>query len=168
MTLPWWVGVVGLAGVGVVLWTRTKPAPVAPTPSGDDAFAGNATAYNGSGWVWKQSSGELYYGSAKVAVGYSGLGDGLNNPNKQNVPNVGPIPTGGYVIGPAFDSPSSGPLTLPLQPTDPAFAEGRTGFEIHGDSLEHPGQASHGCIVVARAAREQIVESGDPNLQVIV
>ena len=38
---------------------------------------------------------------------------------------------------------------------------------MHGDSIEHPGAASEGCIIVARPIREQVWESGDRKLQVI-
>jgi len=34
-------------------------------------------------------------------------------------------------------------------------------------SIEHPGAASEGCIIVARPIREQVWESGDRKLQVI-
>ena len=32
-------------------------------------------------------------------LGYSGHGEGKNNPAMQKVPNVGPIPVGKYTIG---------------------------------------------------------------------
>ena len=38
---------------------------------------------------------------------------------------------------------------------------------IHGDSLERPGEASEGCIVIARFAREMIYNGGDHRLQVV-
>lgn len=45
---------------------------------------------------------------------------------------------------------------------------GRSGFLIHGDSIAHTGQASHGCIILPRSVREQIAASGDDELEVTV
>jgi hypothetical protein len=44
---------------------------------------------------------------------------------------------------------------------------GRDGFLIHGDSVEHPGTASHGCIIMSRAIREAIAQSDDHELNVV-
>lgn len=45
---------------------------------------------------------------------------------------------------------------------------GREGFLIHGDSIVHMGQASHGCIILPRSIREQIAASGDDEIEVTV
>jgi hypothetical protein len=45
-------------------------------------------------WTWHQSSGDLSHDGSHVAHGYSGAGDGKNNPAFQRVHNVGPIPQG--------------------------------------------------------------------------
>jgi hypothetical protein len=44
---------------------------------------------------------------------------------------------------------------------------GRDGFLMHGDSIEHPGCASEGCIIVGRAVREAVSESDDKSLEVV-
>jgi hypothetical protein len=44
---------------------------------------------------------------------------------------------------------------------------GRTGFLIHGDSLQHPGRASNGCIILPRPIRDRIAASGDDQLTVV-
>jgi hypothetical protein len=44
---------------------------------------------------------------------------------------------------------------------------GRTDFRIHGDSIQHPGQASNGCIILKKSIREKIICSGDTELEVI-
>jgi hypothetical protein len=41
-----------------------------------------------------------------IATGYSGIGDGKNDPTKQCIEDVGPIPRGDYKIGDAVDEPS--------------------------------------------------------------
>ena len=46
-------------------------------------------------------------------------------------------------------------------------ANGRTNFLIHGDSTNHPGDASEGCIVLSRTIRQAIAVSGDTDLEVV-
>lgn len=103
-----------------------------------------------------------------LAVGYSGHGPGLNNPTAQAAPDVGPIPRGLWSIGAPRDTPEHGPFVLPLIPHSATDCCGRSGFLIHGDEVEHPGEhlASHGCIVLPREAREQIWQSGDHVIEV--
>ena len=38
---------------------------------------------------------------------------------------------------------------------------------MHGDSKEHPGCASHRCVILPRTVREQVWNSGDRELEVI-
>ena len=99
----------------------------------------------------------------------SGHGEGVNDPAMQSIANFGPIPQGRWMINSPRKVPGRGPYVLPLvaSPTTDIF--GRSGFLIHGDSLEHPGahEASHGCIILAHAVREQIWESGDHELEVV-
>jgi hypothetical protein len=44
---------------------------------------------------------------------------------------------------------------------------GRSGFLIHGDSIQHPGEASEGCIIMPPDARHRIWASGDDSLHVV-
>lgn len=117
-------------------------------------------------WIWRQASGDLERDGAVLRSGYSGNGPGKNNPAMQAVRDVGPIPQGEYRIGAAFDSLAMGPVVLPLYPVEPVKAFGRSGFFIHGDSIEHPGEASLGCIILPRDAREAIAASKDAQLTV--
>lgn len=120
-------------------------------------------------WTYAQRSGQLREDGALVAVGYSGFGEGKNNPALQAVHDVGPIPRGDYhITGPeCVDAPGPhGPYVLRLTPASGTNTHGRSGFLIHGDSAEHPSAASHGCIVLPRAVREWIVESGAAYLTV--
>lgn len=111
-------------------------------------------------WLYRQASGELSLDGAVhvgVGYGYSGHGDGKNNPDLQRVPNVGPIPAGSYTIGTAYTHPQKGPLVMRLTPHSDTF--GRSGFLIHGDSIAHPGEASEGCIILSHSIRQQVSES---------
>jgi hypothetical protein len=38
---------------------------------------------------------------------------------------------------------------------------------MHGDSKEHPGCASEGCVILPRTVREQVWSSGDHDLKVV-
>lgn len=118
-------------------------------------------------WKWDQSAGKLYRDGQLVSTGYSGLGRGKNNPVMQAAVGVGPIPRGLWTIGAPYDSPNTGPYTLGLAPKAGTDTRGRSAFRIHGDSIAHPGQASHGCIILPRPIRERIWRSGDRDLEVI-
>ena len=137
-------------------------------------------------WVYQQSSGNLYrhltISSDKAETGfpglssatflgrgYSGNGKGLNNPDMQNVPDVGPIPCGDWYMGPAYDHPEHGPVTIPLRPEPGTQTFGRDHFLCHGDLKDAPGQfkASKGCMIMPRWIRERMSQSGDHLLRVI-
>ena len=119
-------------------------------------------------WVYSQTTGILAKDGQKVDVGYSGHAAGLNCPDLQAVHKVGPIPQGFYEIGAPVDTETHGPFVLPLQPDPDNQMFGRDGFLIHGDRIGQPaGSASEGCIILARATREKIWNSGDRTLQVV-
>lgn len=122
-------------------------------------------------WVWRQATGELLQRlddslySDVIATGYAGMGAGQNNPAMQCVEDVGPIPRGWYTIGDAVEDPTL--FTLPLTPDPDNDMCGRSGFLIHGDSIQLPGWASQGCIVLDATTRQKISASGLNRLQVI-
>lgn len=119
-------------------------------------------------WQYEQLTGKLYDDrDALIAIGYSGGGEGKNNPALQNVHNVGPIPIGVYRIGRGIDTVTHGPLVLPLTPMNPNIMNGRYGFLIHGDSLVQPGTASEGCIIMPRDVRSLINDGGDKFIRVV-
>ena len=107
-------------------------------------------------WFWVQNEGKLYDGNGAVCVGYSGFAVGKNNPAYEEVPDIGPIPIGTWGIGAAENNPQLGPIARPLTPLDGTDTHGRDGFFIHGDSIEHPGAASHGCVILPPAIREEM------------
>lgn len=87
--------------------------------------------------TYSQSTGHLKCvdGSGNTVMetnGYAGNGSGQSNPDTQGIPNVGPLPRGNYGMGPAQNSPNTGPLTIPLT----CLKKGQP-----------PRNASHGCIV---------------------
>jgi Protein of unknown function (DUF2778) len=117
---------------------------------------------------YHQISGEMLQDGKHVAFGYSGKGEGRNNPAYQQVRCVGPIPAGLWTIsGPPLDTDQHGPFVLHVDAAEGTNTFGRSGFLVHGDSKVSPGMASEGCIVMPRNAREQIWASGDRDLQVI-
>ncbi len=119
-------------------------------------------------WTYNQSSGQLSKDGIPLAVGYSGFGEGKNNSQFEPLPDVGPIPAGLWEIcGPPFDAEERGPYVLRLEPMPGTITYGRVGFLMHGDSVEHPGQASKGCIVMDRITRGRVYQSGDRTLEVI-
>jgi hypothetical protein len=119
-------------------------------------------------WTYVQQTGQLSRNGQLAATGYSGFDGGKNNPAMQAVANVGPIPCGEWkIVGPPVNTTQHGPYVLQLQPTTETNTFGRSGFLMHGDSVEAPGCASRGCIVMARAVREKVWESGDRDLEVV-
>jgi hypothetical protein len=108
-----------------------------------------------------------------VDIGYSGKGNGLNNPFDQDVQgakdksDAGPIPSGTYTIGKMFDNTGkTGPGSMRLTPDAGNDMHGRSGFLIQGDNSKHNYSASEGCIIVSRSARNAIASSGITRLEV--
>lgn len=119
-------------------------------------------------WVYEQLTGRLSLdGGSVIATGYSGAGDGKNNPTEENIRDVGPIPEGIYYIEAPVDSPVHGPFAMHLMPDVDNVMFGRSGFLIHGDSIERPGRASEGCIILPLKIRHDIWDSGEHRLQVV-
>lgn len=96
-----------------------------------------------------------------VGYGYSGHGVGLNDPAQQAVADVGPIPVGKYEVGRFFDDPEKGPIVSHLTPMPGTDTHGRAGFMIHGDNKALDHSASHGCVILPRVLREQMMASND-------
>ena len=118
--------------------------------------------------TYEQLTGKLSTNEGKILnIGYAGHGQGKNNPQMQDVHNIGPIPKGKYTIGPWYDSPHTGPFTLPLTPDASNEMFGRSDFKIHGDSINAPGTASNGCIIMPHDIRIKINSMSDKCLTVI-
>jgi len=100
-------------------------------------------------WRYVQSTGNLYRPEGTLeSAGYSGRGEGLNNPALQNKQN-GPIPVGKYTCANPVLHPRFGEDAVPLAPFPTNTLFGRTGFWAHG--------AIDGCLVLPRAVRLLLV-----------
>src|SRR5437763_1203410 len=119
-------------------------------------------------WKYEQASGKLINPAGSViCLGYSGRGEGLNNASMQHVGGVGPIPQGAWEVGRFSDDlGGKGRLVCNLVPADGTETHGRSGFMIHGDNSHGDRSASHGCIILPRLIREQILASSDRTLEV--
>lgn len=116
-------------------------------------------------WTYQISSGTLLnLNNIAVGKGYAGHGKGLNNPDMMNVPDVGPLPAGKYKIGQPHDDKHVGVFALPLTPDADNKMFGRSAFYIHGDNPQLNHTASNGCIILSRAVRNDIANSGDDDL----
>ena len=105
---------------------------------------------------YDQVTGHITNDEGKLlATGWSGNGDGKNNPAMQDVHSVGPLPQGVYKVC-EWEYEHNGlghDVVAILQVEGETF--GRDGFFIHGPAInsEHYGQESKGCIVVPREGR---------------
>ena len=119
--------------------------------------------------IYSQSSGTLFCWNDQVGVyldeeAYSGAGVGKNNPEWDDVPNIGPIPKGTYTVGPSVTVPGKtipGKQLIPdaiTKATFPEFREDWT-FYIHGGyprNSKKYGTASEGCIILNKTPRGKI------------
>lgn len=109
----------------------------------------------------------LITGSNFIGKGYSGFGSGINNPDFESVPDIGPIPKGEYKIVQWYDKyEGKGLVVARLEPVN-HDAHGRNGFLIHGDNTEVNHTASHGCIVTSKDVRVNWRKSGDTKVFVV-
>jgi hypothetical protein len=116
-------------------------------------------------FTYNSKTGEFSQDGNYICTGYSGTGEGRNNPDMESVMNVGPIPRGEYTIGEAHSEPVLGPVVMNLDPKEGSNVFGRSLFRIHGDNATH--DASHGCVILPRVARELVARSPDKVLQVV-
>lgn len=113
------------------------------------------------GWQYQRrgadGNGHLFLNGEEVGQGYSGHPpSGLNNPDMEQVRDVGPIPGGRWLIGTFRSDPHLGPCVAPLTPLIPTDAFGRSGFFIHGDNANGNHSASDGCVILSLDLRERI------------
>jgi RHS repeat-associated protein len=160
-------------------WTRKDPIRFNGRLANLYGYVGNDPVNwidnNGLVWTYSQSSQQLSHtdGSGNTTnegSGYSGNGDGLNNPAMQGVQNVGPIPQGKYTINPQQNNVTGNGTSLPnsmtLTPDPSNNMFGRGGVLIHGDNSNGDNSASEGCIILNRSIRNKIANSGDNSLNV--
>jgi hypothetical protein len=122
---------------------------------------------------YKQETGDLLLNDEHIAFGYSGGGEGKNNPAMQDIHDVGPIPRGRYKVeliadqnGVPVDYEEKKAPVFHLIPDPSNEMFGRAGFLIHGDSISAPGTASEGCVIMAHWVRDKVRTSGESDLLV--
>lgn len=116
--------------------------------------------------TYDQKSGHIGIRNTFIGTGYSGFGEGLDNPAMEAVSNVGPIPRGHWRIARWDDHHGEkGPQVAVLEPVG-HDAHGRSAFLIHGDNSALNHTASHGCIIAGRAIRDALRSSGETELTV--
>ena len=120
-------------------------------------------------WTFHQLSGAIEHDGKVLDYGWSGYEDAINIPAMQDIPGIGPIPRGTYIMrDPPVDHPEMGPYALKLTPAVDTQLYGRSGFWWHDRSIHVPFDSSRGCVVSHRATRQAAWESGDHVLQVVV
>lgn len=107
---------------------------------------------------YSQSTGIFSQDGKQLAVGYSGNGVGLNQPNAQMIHNVGPIPQGSYTIAPPHADEKVGPVAMRLSPAPGNEMFNRGDFLIHGPHANDQHNSSEGCIIIEHNVRCQIGE----------
>lgn len=120
-------------------------------------------------FTYSQRTGVLCRNNIAISRGYSGRGEGVNNPGWQNIRMVGPCPRGKYTIGYAHTEPKLGPVAMRLTPDPDNEMFSRAGFFIHGDNAELDHTASEGCLIFNLSTRTGIsaaVNEGDNQLEV--
>lgn len=120
-------------------------------------------------WIYHQATGKIYHDKQlESSLGYAGSGIWKNNPSGETQKNLGPLPRGKYTIADHFiHHPHAGKHVLRLTPSPSNQMYGRSGFLIHGDSIQAPGTASNGCIILPYAVRQKVFASGDRALEVV-
>jgi RHS repeat-associated protein len=99
---------------------------------------------------------------------YSGKGADKDNPSSEKLKFRGPIPRGLWLVTDDVND-SKGPMTIVLKPVaanNNAKWHDRDAFLIHGDSINNPGNASEGCIVLPPGMRQQIINHNGGLLRV--
>ncbi len=107
-------------------------------------------------WKFESGTGKIW-GSTNnyLGIGYAGQGAGKCNPEMENVKGIGPLPHGLWKPVQFFAvHPTVGKDAVRVDPADQEtldrvkkYGRDPMSFFMHGDSIEHPGLASHGCMV---------------------
>lgn len=118
-------------------------------------------------WLYKQSTGELYRDGKLIETGYSGSLTNKNNPEREHVRGMGPIPRGTWKIG-STDT-SKGPLTIALKHiSGNVYGRDMHTFRMHGEKAHGiSGFASEGCIIMHPATRLLVSNDHGSYLEVV-
>lgn len=124
-------------------------------------------------WTYEQDTGRMLRPDSTLAgTGYAGGNEGknpegINNHEMQGVSKIGPLPLGIYTMGNPLMQSHLGPFAIPLIPSPSNEMFMRSAFFCHGDTTPS-GNASEGCIIQARSVRNEMWNSDDHTLQVIL
>lgn len=118
-------------------------------------------------WTYKQSTGELFRDGKLIEKGYSGVLTNKNNPDREQVRGMGPIPRGTWKIG--STGTSKGPLTITLiHVSGNSYSRDMGTFRMHGEKVHGvPGFASEGCIIMYPHTRLMVSKDRGALLEVI-
>ena len=118
-----------------------------------DSYTGRLQCYTNVNGTYKKTVD---------AYGYSGRGEGKNNPRLQDVRDVGPIPEGFWTMKSVQQTPTQVSIWLEPYPGSPVFNFDRDpmSFLIHGDYKDpkKKGKASKGCPIFDKEYRDKIAE----------
>ena len=123
-------------------------------------------------WCFESRTGKWFDPTGALVVkGYAGGNcgknkEGINNPDKQNVEKIGPLPEGMYSLGQLILESHLGAYAIQLIPDADNQMFGRKDFFCHGDTTPS-GNASEGCLILPRAIREALWKSTDRRVKVI-
>ena len=115
-------------------------------------------------FTFEQSTGKWFGPDGKyVVTGYAGGNcgnnpEGINNPDMQDRPNIGPLPEGLYKKGKLVLESHLGKYAIELIPDPSNNMFDRSDFYCHGDT-ERPHCASEGCIILPHDNRVAFYES---------
>ena len=119
-------------------------------------------------WTFEIPTGRYFDPDGNyISTGYAGHGIGKDNVADEDLPDEGPLPEAIYDFGPWHDDPEKGPVVADLIPRPGSQMYGRSGMMCHGDSVEHPGEASLGCAVADRPTRLAMSQSPDQVFQAV-
>jgi hypothetical protein len=148
--------------------------PPPPIVFGKDPFAIKDNAAKDKGFVppaqekpkeytYKVSSGELKLGNELIGKGYSGKATGKNNSTMEKTKNLGPIPTGDYMIIGRITDPKNGEVWFKTNPM--VNTSGRWPLEEFHIYFETnpPGNNPASYVVMPRDVRDRIEYRENPN-----
>jgi len=105
---------------------------------------------------YNQQSGRMDCTGPGSGQGHSGRGPGYNNPEYNNVRDMGPLPKGCYIVGAPYDAPgTTGPISRRLDPFTPDFPysdRDAGSFRMHGGGED----SSSGCMIMPPSTRRAI------------
>lgn len=119
-------------------------------------------------------------GNAVIGKGYSGHGEGLNNPAFEQLHDIGPTPRGIYIAeliadkdGNPIDYKHKSAPVFRLIPEPETNTFGRSGFLMHGHEKgeiigkSETENSSLGCMVQEHATRVQVMIATDKRIHVL-